>query len=847
MNSKEPTDQINQWFITSTNWQKDLFCEILNHDLSDDEIEKCLNDYLNGNIRERDLPTVSLGILSPDSIEEICSLSKVNNVGAIKNNSKIEFEAGKSITIVYGKNGSGKSTYINLLKNMCDSRNKKNVISNVYNEPTEPSASIQYIKSGNHTFEWAPNKKCDDLKNIEIFDSDFLNVYLDSNGASVLYEPNILFVLTKMAQLYAKFDDFLSKELTKLTIKQIITDEVKKSMYYEKYILIKSFEDIDCFKQSIEWSDNDQKRIEEIQQLLSTKDTTAEIDKLNRSCESLASCKQTFQKYYSLCDNDIRNKITHIKQNIIKSKEAVFQAEHQFEDMEIPGIGNEIWKTMWSAAREYSEKFAYPDHSFPNVDDDSICILCHQTLSSDSKKLLLKFDEYVKSKIELTLKNNIDIFNEEIEKLKMDDWTSIKLKLVTNNIDAVLISKVKLFYDALDARYSELKNDKPEKQTKLFSIVFFNNWIDGNIDEMRMKITQYEKLSQERHALEKELIDLNGKKWFFDNDALITDCTKEINIKILRKETNTEKISKLKTRLSAQLITSKYEEIFKNELKSICAQSIKVDIKGGSNRAIYAHKLTLHGAKSNESVNEIFSEGECKAVSFAAFVAELEYSGSNAPFIFDDPTNSLDNDYEENIARRIIELSNERQVIIFTHRLPIITYLVEKKAGQNIRLLQLSSDEVGTIDHYSGLMLGSVKEQIDFMKTNANRLSDVSTDQYENTKNSLCTAIRKLIEKTIEDILFDGIVVRHRREIKTMKLNRMQAFKPEDAVLLDKLMSKYSESEHPQTDEAPFRGFSKETILVDLTELNDWVSDYNKRKEKYEKAAKAAISKYVPD
>ncbi|MEL2266476.1 AAA family ATPase, partial [Klebsiella pneumoniae] len=51
----------------------------------------------------------------------------------------------------------------------------------------------------------------------------------------------------------------------------------------------------------------------------------------------------------------------------------------------------------------------------------------------------------------------------------------------------------------------------------------------------------------------------------------------------------------------------------------------------------------------------------------AYFFAELQQSGSSSGVVFDDPVSSLDHSHRTAVARRIVQESAQRQVIVFTH------------------------------------------------------------------------------------------------------------------------------------------------------------------------------------
>ena len=61
------------------------------------------------------------------------------------------------------------------------------------------------------------------------------------------------------------------------------------------------------------------------------------------------------------------------------------------------------------------------------------------------------------------------------------------------------------------------------------------------------------------------------------------------------------------------------------------------------------------------SLAEILSEGEQKAIALAEFLTELQLDNSKSPVIFDDPVNSLDHNIIDDVSRRLIKLSRERQ------------------------------------------------------------------------------------------------------------------------------------------------------------------------------------------
>lgn len=97
------------------------------------------------------------------------------------------------------------------------------------------------------------------------------------------------------------------------------------------------------------------------------------------------------------------------------------------------------------------------------------------------------------------------------------------------------------------------------------------------------------------------------------------------------------------------------------------------------------------------------SEGEQRAISLADFLTEIQLNPNNKGVIFDDPVTSLDHTRRAIIARRLAELSKDRQVIIFSHDLLFVNFLKSYVEYQNINFqchwIEKISEKVGVISN----------------------------------------------------------------------------------------------------------------------------------------------------
>ena len=312
----------------------------------------------------------------------------------------------------------------------------------------------------------------------------------------------------------------------------------------------------------------------------------------------------------------------------------------------------------------------------------------------------------------------------------------------------------------------------------------------------------------------------------------------------------TNMVTTLKKNLSQIMITEAYVERFKNELNMISSNhSINVELIQGATKGKVYHKVALVGAVEKRNTEEILSEGEYRAVSIAAFLADLSAWNLNQAFIFDDPINSLDQNYEENIAERLVLLAGERQVIVFTHRLAFAEML-NRLISNNNKKAKVKGEK--TIDlNYIKLVrnpLGDPDYQNDFSKFKLDKqLNDLDGPirQTEKAQNNgdhmtadimlkgLCSKLRDIIEKSIETTLLSNIVSRYVRNISSDKIRYLKAITETDVDFIDGMMSKYSKYDHSQSIEKP----------VSLPTIDEYKNDVNSIKEWYEHF-KLEIKKY---
>jgi hypothetical protein len=216
----------------------------------------------------------------------------------------------------------------------------------------------------------------------------------------------------------------------------------------------------------------------------------------------------------------------------------------------------------------------------------------------------------------------------------------------------------------------------------------------------------------------------------------------------------------------------------------------------------------------------------------------LEVRGGGCPFIFDDPISSLDHVFEESTARRLVELSKSRQVIVFTHRLSLLEYIEDAAEKESIDLgaiISLRSEHWGIGEPGQPSMNqmkpeGALNQLSTRLGQARQTLEHDGRVKYEDLAKGICGDFRITLELVIEKKLVGGVVRRYSREIHTKGiLMDLAKISVHDCTFFDDLMTKYSKYEHSQSDETPLSLPEPDEIAADIQNVRDWMTGFKAR------------------
>lgn len=356
---------------------------------------------------------------------------------------------------------------------------------------------------------------------------------------------------------------------------------------------------------------------------------------------------------------------------------------------------------------------------------------------------------------------------------------------------------------------------------------------------------------EHRQVMHQRVLTLQAKQWLSQNkSSIVAEKARLTAVASLDKASRsaaTNSLTTKKNELAKTELDAGYQTRFVNELKLLGGHRIPVSPQsksGGKGKITFG--LNLVGAHCTHGPEYILSEGETRIAALAAFLADTTGSNQLAPFIFDDPISSLDQDFEEKVVERLVQLSHTRQVIIFTHRLSLVSLVdsvtdkLSKTPGMpavkptltSLRRMDKTAGIVATQSARDAKPANALKGLIDHtIKRLKKHQENAEVDSYEVLAKSACSDFRIIVEKTIEFILLADVVGRFRRAINTQgKLHKIAKVTTDDCSFIDDLMTRYSVFEHAQSEELPSNALELAVFETDVTALHNWIAEFSARK-----------------
>ncbi|MFC7286439.1 AAA family ATPase [Herminiimonas glaciei] len=800
--------------------------------------------------------------ITPGSLEQaamrpqlsLVELADVSGVNAIKTGAKLTF--GKTgLTVVYGSNGSGKSGYARLLKQICGSRAKEDLLKNVFDKKAgEPTAKVLIEKGGESIqLDWIlENGGLADLRHVHVFDAATAALYFGPKNEAT-YEPSRMRFVSSLIRLSDEVAEELNSRkerlISKLPIMSPALAGTPSAQWLNAMKLTTTQAEVDIACQYTEELDAERVSAEGA---LAEKDIPGRLKVLDQELLAVNNVKSLFETWKNgLDDTKVEAIIAARVDAAQKRKLANQDAEKVFADASLEGVGNDAWRALWNKAREFSEAHAYAGLVYPHVEEDAKCVLCQQPLENDAKNRMRQFETFVRGALERDA-----LASEQTLKVLLNALPvipSVETWLVSAGILKFEEEKAQAWLSSLQSRRTALDTEDKKEAVGSVEWEIVGALITTSIQTKNQEKTSLEELQKDgtRQKKAARVLELSALQWLSQQkNAILEELQRRKDVAAFVNAgslTSTALLTKKNTELSVKELSEGYQARFELELKALNGTRLPVMPKSrqlGKGKVTF--NLIVKDADEGIKAESILSEGERRIIALAAFLADISGSEQSTPFIFDDPISSLDQDFEEHVVERLVSLAQQRQVIIFTHRLSLLVLVetIVKKLADQAKLQQVvapvtlhtsSLRRMGrTVGLVSDMSVRDAKPEkalnkllLESIPQLRKLMDDSDVGGFDEKAKSICSDFRILVERCVEIVLLNEVVVRFRRSITTQgRIASLARIRVDDCAMIDALMSRYSVYEHSQSEELPAQQVDIDQLEEDVAKLSGWVKEF---------------------
>jgi energy-coupling factor transporter ATP-binding protein EcfA2 len=433
------------------------------------------------------------------------------------------------------------------------------------------------------------------------------------------------------------------------------------------------------------------------------------------------------------------------------------------------------------------------------------CPLCKQDLRESELELFKQYAALLTGELDTAITELRKLIKTAEKNLKVitdsspDDWAKDSV------LAAATIDAIKGAGRAIQTRF---KGGEEIDQDCKDSASAFRVLADDLSKHLREKEKLIEEAGKGRAELLKQLGEISTEcrellyaKEIAENADLVKDAHRRTRIaafweatlpdftSVLRKVTSTAKrahkelvVEDFKTRLNAEYIALAEKDMsaFGVELKDV----------GGDGAVTVDHHV------AGQRIESVLSEGEQQIHALALFFAELETCEQQV-IVFDDPISSFDYNYIGNYCNRLrdlIQAHPNRQIIVLTHNWEFFMQI--QKVLKDARLEPLMS--VNVLENC--VALAEYSEKITDLKTEIDAGLSGTSEPTKAEKEIIAGKMRRLLEAVVNTHVFNN--QRHQFKQKSQQVSAFHDFTkvvpllPAEAQTLKDLYAKLSTTEH---------------------------------------------------
>ena len=751
---------------------------------------------------------------SNDPKTVLASLGPVRHVDRLSSEQPPLRFAVNGVTLVYGANASGKSGYCRIARKLCRSLSPVHLRGNVYDntDPDPSEVTVAFRVGGDdqpkEELIWCADQVPPaELSRISVFDTATARVYVDKKR-KIEFLPYELDLMNKLGLACRALDEGFRERLAAVntavntplpegyhpgTAVQTALTSLVPQTALENLPREQDLRDLEI------WSEEQQTEIDVLEEQLK-QDPQVMIRLRSEAKRALETVKEEISRIEDdLADEAIAAIRQEQQKAETKSRAAEAAARNLFSDQPIPNLGSGTWRSMLTYAREFATT-VFPDAPPPQIANGGLCVLCQQDLDENAAARMAAFDDYIAGRAaeeSVATERALAEHRDGLLAFRVRPRGEVEILLAgyADSSDACKEGATTMatfveragerlqgVKDALrEYRYDSLVDLDPLPASPTPFIEEEMARLDAEIAELEIAERDEVALAslQRRHA------ELADRKRLSEQIEIIVErrnrleerCRLDTCSQLCRSTAITRRI----TDRRREILTPALRAVLEMELKKLRLTHIPLNLTDRGQGAESIIEIELGAQQRVANNSDVLSEGEQRALALACFLAELREIGSDHAIIVDDPVSSLDHGRMQAVAERLAEeASGGRQVIVFTHNILFhhMLWTEARRAGVGRHREWMSSmgnDQFGLIDgSQKPWQMKGVAERLDEIREEFTALTGAGYDHADQTFRpkimGIYTKMRETWERIVEEVLFNNVVQRFRREVMTRRL-----------------------------------------------------------------------------
>jgi hypothetical protein len=629
-----------------------------------------------------------------------CRLEGIRNlrgVNALPNDQEIKF--GKQLTLIYGRNGAGKTGYARPLASAAFSRGTRQVLPDAgSNQPLERAQACIDISYGEvkETIKWTYGEPCPALSGFYVFDSESLVPHLCNENA-LSFSPAGLSILTRLAEVTDQVRDEIKQQIANREREQDFRLFFHGDSDVTALIAnLNSRTDIDCLEKLSSLSSEEEsfetqikKQIAELQLL----DVPKRVAKLGQEATDLENLVLAIAEADRLLGKSTEDTIKQLLTEVREQRNEVTQSgADQFKFEPFTKIGTPPWQAFLSAAKSLSDAESEGRSKYPDQGD--LCLFCRQPLATGAVELIRRLWAFLESDAQDRLESAEGACSAKSKELGKADLNYFG---PDSSVRRLLESELPLIVPQVDAHLESCRARRREMMNALssFEIGALAPLTSVNSADLatvrRMRKVEIEELLSSNVG--QQLTTATNSLRQLEHRRLLTQCLPAVRSYVdgLRWAERareflgtTRAITTEHNRLFEEIVTKRYTDLFEKTLKRFNGKmNLTIATRGTKGETVHQIVLNPKTYPQPFPIDRILSDGEKRVVAICDFLTEAAMDDRNSGIILDDPVTSLDDNWKAELAACLAEQAAERQVIVFTHDLTFL-YLINTASAGNV-------------------------------------------------------------------------------------------------------------------------------------------------------------------